>query len=151
MRISSSAFQDKGTIPAKYTCDGNNIIPPISISDVPEGTKTLTLIMDDPDVPKSIRPDGIFDHWLVWNIPADVKEIREGEAPAGIEGKNTRGDKKYTGPCPPDREHRYFFKLYALDAELELDPNTTTKGDLMHAMDGHIIAEVEFMGRYERP
>src|SRR3989304_4551141 len=110
MRISSSAFQDKGTIPAKYTCDGNNIIPPISISDVPEGTKTLTLIMDEPDVPKSFRPDVIFDHWLVGNIPADVKEIREGEAPAGIEGKNKRGEKKYTGPGPADREPKEFFK-----------------------------------------
>ena len=150
MRVFSGAFEDGGVIPAKYTCDGENIIPPISISDVPDDAKSLALVMDDPDVPLTVRQDGNFDHWIIWNIPPHVSLISEGRVPEGIEGKNTRGDNKYTGPCPPDREHRYIFKLYALDTELDLDPSTATKGDLQAAMDGHIIETTQLMGRYDR-
>ncbi len=151
MEISSPAFEPGGLIPEKYTCDGGNINPPLSFSGVPEETRTLALVVEDPDVPKSIRADGMFDHWLMWNMPAGLVSIEEGIAPPGVEGKNTRGDKQYTGPCPPDREHRYFFKLYALDTVLELDPEEASKEDLYAQMDGRILAEAQLVGRYDRP
>ncbi len=150
MKLESSAFEHEGTIPAKYTCDGENISPPLKISDVPPGTKSLVLIMDDPDVPKSIRPDGMWDHWLTWNIPPEISEIPEGQEPSGVVGKNTGGSFGYRGPCPPDREHRYFFKLYALDIMLDLSPETTTKNDLEAAMQSYILSQAELMGRYNR-
>lgn len=150
MKLESSVFDHNGSIPAKYTCDGTNISPPLKISEVPEGTKSLVLIMDDPDVPKNLRPDGMWDHWLVWNIPPETKEIVEGQAPQGVVGKNTGGRFGYTGPCPPDREHRYFFKLYALDTALDLSAATTTKEDLEKAMQGHILGQTELMGKYDR-
>lgn len=151
MKIKSRAFENGGVIPAKYTCDGENINPSLEISEVPDGAVSLALIMDDPDVPKSVRPDGVFDHWILWNIPAGVSSIAEGSLPNCVIGKNTRGNNQYTGPCPPDREHRYFFKLYALDTELKLDPNSGGKVDLLDAIAGHVLAEAELMGRYERP
>ena len=155
MKLESSAFEHEGTIPAKYTCDGSppagGISPPLKISDVPPGTRSLFLNMDDPDVPKSIRPDGLWNHWLVWNIPPETTEITEGQEPAGVVGKNTGGKFGYQGPCPPDREHRYFFKLYALDTMLDLPAETAAKADLEKAMEGHILAQAELMGRYNRP
>lgn len=150
MKIGSTVFEPNQLIPAKYTCDGENINPPLQWSEVPEGTVSLVLIMDDPDVPRSIKPDGIWDHWLIWNIPPETTEIREGEEPVGVLGKNTGGNFGYQGPCPPDREHRYFFKLYALDKTLDLVRETTTKKDLEAAMRGHILAQTELMGRYDR-
>ena len=150
MKIVSTAFEPNQLIPAKYTCDGENINPLLQWSDAPEGTESLVLIMDDPDVPKSIRSDGIWDHWLVWNIPPETTEIGKGEEPMGTVGKNTSGNFGYQGPCPPDREHPYFFKLYALDQTLDLPRETTTKKDLEAAMNGHILAQAELMGRYER-
>ena len=150
MKLESSVFRHEGSIPLKYTCDGENISPPLKISDVPEGAMSLVLIMDDPDVPKDIRPDGMWDHWLVWNIPPETTEILEGEEPKGVIGKNTGGRFGYGGPCPPDREHRYFFKLYALDTMLDLPAETTTKADLEAAMQGHILDQAELMGRYNR-
>ena len=150
MRLESSTFEHEGSIPAKYTCDGENISPPLKISDVSEGAKSLVLIMDDPDVPKNLRPDGVWDHWLTWNIPPETSEIPEGQNPQGVVGKNTGGSFGYRGPCPPDREHRYFFKLYALDTTLDLPADTTTKADLEKAMEGHILSQAELMGRYNR-
>ena len=149
MKLASTAFEHEGKIPSKHTCDGENINPPLIISDVPSGTKTLVLIMDDPDVPKSIREDGMWDHWVVFNIPSTLGEIKEGEEPAGTAGVGTSGNLNYFGPCPPDREHRYFFKLYALDAELDL-PEKSTKQQVETAMKGHILEKAELMGRYER-
>jgi hypothetical protein len=149
MNLSSPAFQHGGKIPSKHTCDGPNISPPLKIEGVPEGTKSLVLIMDDPDVPKSIRPDGMWDHWVVFNIPPDLKEIPEGKEPPGVPGVGTGGNTTYFGPCPPDREHRYFFKLYALDKTLDLPPKAT-KAQVEKAMEGHILAKAELMGRYER-
>ncbi len=105
--------------------------------------------MEDPDVPKNIRPDGMWDHWVVWNIPPETKIIPEGSIPPGIVGKNSRGDLAYGGPCPPDREHRYFFKLFSLDTLLNL-PNTAIKKDLETAMQGHILSQTELVGRYAR-
>lgn len=150
MKLESPTFEHEGSIPSTYTCDGENINPPLKISDVPLEAKSLVLIMDDPDVPKSLRPDGMWDHWLIWNIPPETKEIAEGEEPSGVIGKNTGGKFGYQGPCPPDREHRYFFKLYALDAMLDLPAETTSKADLEKVMEGHILEQAELMGRYNR-
>lgn len=149
MKLTSPAFEHGGKIPSKYTCDGENINPPLAISDVPPGTGSLVLIMDDPDVPKHLRADGMWDHWVVFNIPATIREIGEGKEPEGTSGVGTSGNVEYSGPCPPDREHRYFFKLYALDTELDL-PEKATKGQVEKAMEGHVIEKTELMGRYER-
>lgn len=150
MKIESSAFSHEGQIPSKYTCDGDNSNPPLSLSEVPSKTQTLVLIMEDPDVPQSIRKDGMWDHWLVWNIPPTVKEIGEKWKSDGVLGKNTGGTNSYQGPCPPDKEHRYFFKIFALDTTLVLDPATMTKQQLLNAMMGHILDQSELMGRYNR-
>lgn len=149
MKIESSAFEHNQSIPSKYTCDGENINPPLSFSDVPANTKSLALIMDDPDVPRTIRPDGMWDHWLIWNMPPETTVINENSTLPGVVGKNTGGQFGYQGPCPPDREHRYFFKLYALDAMLNLNPQST-KQDLERAMEGHILEKVELIGLYNR-
>jgi len=149
MKLSSAAFEESGKIPAKYTCDGANINPPLEISDVPSTTKSLALIMEDPDVPKDLRPDGMWDHWVVFNIPPGTAEIPEGQEPPGTHGSGTSGNQNYFGPCPPDREHRYFFKLFALDRELDLHEKAT-KPELEKAMEGHVLEKTELMGRYER-
>jgi len=145
MKLESSAFEHNGSIPSKYTCDGNNVSPPLRISEIPSEAKSLVLIMDDPDAPV-----GVWDHWLVWNIPPETAEIAEGQEPEGVIGKNTGGKLGYQGPCPPDREHRYFFKLFALDTQLDLPPETADKKDLEAAMEGHILGQTELMGRYNR-
>jgi Raf kinase inhibitor-like YbhB/YbcL family protein len=149
MKLTSPAFEHGGKIPPKYTCDGENINPPLAISDVPPGAGSLVLIMDDPDVPKHVRTDGMWDHWVVFNIPATIRDIGEGEEPQGTHGVGTGGNVNYLGPCPPDREHRYFFKLFALDTELDLQEKAT-KGQVEKAMEGHVIEKTELMGRYER-
>jgi Raf kinase inhibitor-like YbhB/YbcL family protein len=149
MKLISKAFQNEGKIPGKYTCDGENISPPLSISDVPGEAKSLVLIMDDPDVPSSIRKDGIWDHWVIFNIPTDVHEITEGNEPSGVPGKGTNGETGYFGPCPPDREHRYYFRIYALDNNLDLEEGVDKK-TVEKAMKDHIIAKDVLMGRYER-
>ena len=105
--------------------------------------------MDDPDVPLSIRKDGMWVHWIVFNMQPQISKINEAEEPKGIHGKGTSGNLKYNGPCPPDRQHRYFFKLYALDAMLQLS-NNSTKQDIEKAMHGHIIEKAELIGLYER-
>jgi len=149
MKLASPAFENGEKIPSRFTCDGAAVSPPLTISDVPSGAKSLVLIMDDPDVPRVLRSDGIWDHWVVFNIPVDTAEIAEGEEPDGTHGKGTGGNLNYFGPCPPDREHRYFFKVYALDAELDL-PEGATKQQVESAMEGHVLATAELMGRYER-
>lgn len=149
MKLTSTVFENGGKIPAKYTCDGKNINPPLTISEVPSSAKNLVLIMDDPDVPKHLRKDGMWDHWIVFNIPPSLTEIQEGEEPQGIHGMGTGGNLNYYGPCPPDREHRYFFKLYALDTELNLPPKAT-KQEVERAMEDRIIAKTQLMGKYER-
>ncbi len=149
MKISSSAFAPNAMIPEKYTCEGTDTIPPLSISDVPAGVKSLVLIMDDPDVPRNLRPDGNWDHWVVWNIPPDTRAIAEGTAPRGVQGKNSWGRNDYGGPCPPDRQHRYFFKLFALDTELEL-PVSSGKREVLATIEGHVIARTELVGVYDK-
>lgn len=146
MKITSSAFQEGTIIPSLYTCEGKNTHPPLEISETPPNAKSLVLLMDDPDVPKTLRPDGMYDHWVLFNIAPSAHKITE---QSGVHGKNTAGKNQYTGPCPPDREHRYFFKLYALDTLLDL-PVGATKKEVEQAMDGHIIAQCQLMGRYEK-
>jgi Raf kinase inhibitor-like YbhB/YbcL family protein len=149
MQLTSSAFNYEDYIPRKYTCDGANISPPLTISDVPAGTKSLVLILEDPDVPGYIREDQMWDHWIVFNIPPTTTQIEEGKEPAGIHGIGTGNNTKYYGPCPPDREHRYFFKLYALNKMLSL-PEKSTKHDIEKAMEIHILAKATLIGIYGR-
>lgn len=149
MNITSPVFDQTELIPSLYTCDGEDISPPLQFSNVPPGAKSLVLIMEDPDVPKTLRADGRWDHWVVCNIPPTTTEIPEGEEPSGVPGAGTSGSTHYQGPCPPDREHRYFFKLYALDVILNLSTGVSKK-DVEQAMRGHILAQAELVGRYER-
>jgi Raf kinase inhibitor-like YbhB/YbcL family protein len=147
LQITSTAFPANGAIPSKYTCDGQNINPPLTFASIPPKTQSLVLIMDDPDVPKNLMPSGVFDHWLIWDLPADGKGVAEA-APEAKRGLNGTGQQGYTGPCPPDREHRYFFKLYALDTKLT--GRIANKQDLESAMKGHILEQAELVGRYAR-
>lgn len=149
MKLNSPAFGHEGKIPTQYTCDGENINPPLSILETPGATQSLVLLMEDPDVPKHLKEDGMWDHWVVFNIPPNLREILEGKEPEGTPGTGTNGEPGYYGPCPPDREHRYFFKLFALDTKLEL-PEGATKAEVEKAMKGHILDETHLMGRYER-
>jgi Raf kinase inhibitor-like YbhB/YbcL family protein len=139
--MKSSAFGNNQKIPAVYTCDGNDINPPLTIEGTPKEAKTLALIMDDPDAPR-----GTFDHWVVWNIPASASTIEEHSVP-GTEGLNSGRKVGYYGPCPPSGTHRYFFKVYALDAQLNLKANSN-KSDVEKAMDGHVLAKGELIGLY---
>ncbi|MCF2144547.1 MAG: YbhB/YbcL family Raf kinase inhibitor-like protein [Candidatus Heimdallarchaeota archaeon] len=143
--ISSPAFTHMSTIPRKYTCQGEDIIPPLQFQNIPEGTASLALIMDDPDAPM-----GTWDHWILWNIDPQTTEIAEGTTPAGaVVGKNSWGKNSYGGPCPPFGQHRYFFKLYALNTKLELSSDVTKK-QLEKAMKGKIIAAAELVGVYQK-
>jgi len=140
--ITSPAFENMGFIPRKYTCDGDDVNPPLKIEGIPKETRSLVLIVDDPDAPR-----GTWDHWIVWNIPP-VEKIEEDSVP-GTEGLNDSNRHSYGGPSPPSGTHRYFFKVYALDTKLNLNPNSR-KRDVERAMEGHIIAKGEIVGRYSR-
>ena len=145
LRIASTSFKHNDHIPSKYTCDGADVNPPLAISGIPPKTQSLALIVDDPDAPR-----GTWVHWVLWNIPADVKDIKEDSVPAGAsQGMNDFRKVTYGGPCPPSGTHRYFFKLYALETELTLGPDTTKAG-LEAAMEGHILDKVEMIGLYQR-
>ncbi len=141
--IKSPAFQPNSPIPKKYSCDGEEMNPPITIEGVPKESKSLALIVDDPDA-----PHGTFDHWVVWDIPPSTTKIVERSVP-GTEGLNGARQKGFMGPCPPSGTHRYFFKVYALDKELKLGAKTT-KRDLEKAMENHILAKGELIGLYKR-
>jgi len=149
MKITSSVFVNDNYIPSKYTCDGEDISPELIIENVPTDTKSLVLIMEDPDVPTYIREDGMWDHWVVFNISPDTKIIKEGKEPNGVQGLTTANKLGYSGPCPPDKEHRYFFMLYALDSEIN-EQEGATKEAIRMSMKHHIIAKAELVGRYER-
>lgn len=148
MQITSPDFPQGGKIPSVYTCEGKNINPALKIAGVPPNAKVLVLIMDDPDVPEFVRKDRMYVHWVVYNMPPTTAEIQKDSTPPGVVGKNTDGQQKYFGPCPPDREHRYFFKLYALDAALDLPPGATKK-EVETAMANHVLTQAELVGRYE--
>lgn len=152
LTLMSPVFADGASIPTIYTCDGDNINPPLSISGIPEDTESFVLIMDDPDIPQEVkdaRNIEVFDHWVVFNIPPDVTMVNEGQEPSGVLGRNSTGNTGYTGPCPPDGEHRYFFKLYALDTTLA-NGERATKQDIETAMQGHILTSTELIGLYSR-
>jgi Raf kinase inhibitor-like YbhB/YbcL family protein len=144
MKITTSAFQQGGNIPSKFSCDGANTSPPLQVSDVPSGAKSLVLVVDDPDA-----PSGLFTHWTVWNIPSQTSTIAEGSTPKGVQGTNDFGKSGYGGPCPPSGAHRYYFKIFALDRELDL-PSGAKRSQLDAAMKGHVIAQDQLMGRYSR-
>ena len=139
--IITSVFENNSKIPTKYTCDGDDINPPLTIEGIPEGTKSLVLIIDDPDAPL-----GNWDHWIVWNIsPGSIAE----DSVPGIEGLNSWKRHKYGGACPPEGTHRYFFKVYALDTMLDL-PKNAIKLDVEKVMKGHILGKGELIGLYSR-
>ena len=142
LQITSPAFNHNQTIPKKYTCQGQDINPPLAIAGIPDGTKSLTLIVDDPDA-----PGGNWDHWLVYNI-APTSEIKENSVP-GTQTRNDFGKVDYGGPCPPSGTHRYFFKLYALDLMLVFK-GTPSKQELAKAMQGHILAKAALIGLYQK-
>ncbi len=153
IKVTSSAFPDNGIIPAQFTCDvgspAGGMSPPIEISGLPTNTKTLALIMHDPDAPR----EGGWTHWVKWNMPWNMEygtwRTEEGKEPSGVSGKGSGGTTTYQGPCPPSGTHRYFFTIYALDSELLLKEGGT-KTELESAMNGHILAKGELIGLYAR-
>ncbi|WP_040256532.1 YbhB/YbcL family Raf kinase inhibitor-like protein [Rickettsia hoogstraalii] len=148
--ITSTAFKHNERIPNKFTCKGQNVSPHLEWSDAPIDTKSFVLIMDDPDAPIEIAPPhGIWDHWIIYNIPASITELSEGQIDSSIKIlNNSWKEKKYGGPCPPaGKPHRYFFKLYALNDYLKLDENAN-KQDLVLALQKHLLAETEIIGIY---
>ena len=150
IKITSSAFEDGGMIPAKYTCDGADVSPTLQWGAVPEGTKSIALICDDPDAPM-----GTWVHWVLFNLPAETNELAENIPadkilPDGArQGVSDFGRIGYGGPCPPSGTHRYFFKIYALDTELGLEAGAS-KSQLLKAMEGHILGQGELIGKYKR-
>lgn len=144
MYLDSPAFEDHQSIPRKYTCDGEDVSPPLTFQELPPGARSLVLIVDDPDA-----PSGTFDHWIVWNLPPDTATLHEG-ARVPRQGKNHFGEQRYRGPCPPPgKPHRYFFKLYALDTLINL-PAGSSKQSVEEAMEGHILGKAELVGTYQR-
>jgi Raf kinase inhibitor-like YbhB/YbcL family protein len=151
LSVSSSAFKEGDKIPAKYSCDGQDISPPLAWGEPPQGIRAFALITDDPDA-----PGGVFTHWVLFNLPANIRQLGEGtpaqeRLPDGaLQGKNGFGRIGYSGPCPPrGRAHRYFFTIYALDKSLDLKPGASKK-QLLDAMKGHILAQGQLIGTYQR-
>ena len=152
MRLTSSAFPHQGPIPAKYTCDGQDVSPPLAWGDVPPGTQSFALIVDDPDAPDPAAPKMTWVHWVLYNLPPHAAGLTEGAGslPAGTrEGINDWKRTGYGGPCPPIGRHRYFHKLYALDTVLT-DLGQPTKARLEAAMKGHVLAQAELVGTYQK-
>ena len=144
-RISSPAFQHNGHIPAKHTCDGANVNPELIIENVPAGTKSLALIMEDPDAPA-----GLWVHWAVWNINPNIGKLAAHAEPReAVIGKNSWGHNQYGGPCPPSGTHRYMFRMFALDTTIDI-PGTSGKEDLEAAMEGHVLSEALLTGLYSK-
>jgi Raf kinase inhibitor-like YbhB/YbcL family protein len=151
MQLRSTAFSDHGEIPTRYTCEGAGVSPPLQWSALPEGTRSLALIVDDPDAPDPAAPRRIWVHWVLFNLPPSPSQLAEGirTLPLGAaEGVNDWQRTGYGGPCPPMGRHRYFHRLYALDTELEL--NRPTKAQLEQAMDGHVLAQAVLIGTYQK-
>lgn len=154
LTIISEAFLPDGMIPVRYTCDAQNVSPPLSWSELPEGTQSLALIVDDPDAPDPAAPQRIWVHWVLYNIPVATKYLAEGLSmndlpPGTLQGLNDWQRTGYSGPCPPIGTHRYFHKLFALDSVLP-DLQHPTKATLEKAMQGHVLAHAELIGRYQR-
>lgn len=151
VQVTSTAFKEGGSIPSKYTCEGQDVSPPLAWNSVPEGTRSIALIADDPDAPGKT-----WVHWVLYNLPPSLRELPE-NVPAsesilgngGRQGMTDFGKIGYGGPCPPSGTHRYFFKVYALDSDHHLDPGLT-KAQLVKAMEGHVLAEGQLMGTYAK-
>ncbi len=145
LTITSPAFNNNEQIPKKYTCDGKDVSPPLSLGNIPPEAKSIALVVDDPDAPA-----GVWVHWVVWNIGTATREIVEGTVPTGaMQGRNDFGKSSYGGPCPPSGTHRYFFKVYALNTTLNL-PANSSKSDVEKAMKGHVVSEGHLVGLYKR-
>jgi Raf kinase inhibitor-like YbhB/YbcL family protein len=154
LKITSPAFLPGGSIPSRYTCEGQDTSPPLAWSGAPANTKSFALIVDDPDAPDPAKPQRVYVHWVVYNLPATATALRENasknELPKGaVQGKNDWGKAEYGGPCPPIGRHRYFFKLYALDTELT-GLSSPTKADVERAMKGHLLDSGELVGTYQK-
>jgi Raf kinase inhibitor-like YbhB/YbcL family protein len=153
LTLSSTAFGASGSIPARFTCKGANISPPLDWRDVPAKTRSFALVVDDPDAPDPAAPKRVWVHWVVYDIPAETSSLPEGASPRGLpagarEGQHDGGGIGYSGPCPPIGRHRYFHKLYALDTVLpDLGPKAT-KADLERAMSGHVLGRAELIGTF---
>ena len=152
-KLTSSAFTEDGAIPPKYTCEGDDVSPPLAWSGAPDGTRTFAIIVDDPDAPDPAAPKMTYVHWVAYNIPAETTKLAEGAGkgamPSGAgEGYNDWKKAGYNGPCPPIGRHRYFFKLSALDTTLDL--SRPTKADLEGAMKGHVLGTAQLMGTYQK-
>lgn len=145
MTISSSAFDNYANIPDVYTCEGEDINPPLTIRDIPPTARSLVLIVDDPDA-----PGGLFTHWLLWNIPPDTDHIDEDSTPPGaVEGENSSGEIGYMGPCPPSGVHHYRFMLWALSDNLSLDEDSTRE-EVEAALEQYVLARAEWVGQYQK-
>jgi Raf kinase inhibitor-like YbhB/YbcL family protein len=154
LKITSTAFEPGGSIPSKHTCEDRDLSPPLAWSGAPPGTKTFALVVDDPDAPDPAKPQRVYVHWVLYNIPATTIALPENASKKGlpkgaVQGKNDWGKAEYGGPCPPIGRHRYFFKLYALDSELT-GLSSPTKGDLERAMNGHVLESGELIGTYQK-
>ncbi len=153
MQLSSPSFTSQGSIPEKYTCEGNDTSPPLAWSGVPPSAKSLALIVDDPDAPDPSAPKMTWVHWVLYDVPPQTTALAEGASrtpPQGArDGLNDWKKPGYGGPCPPIGRHRYFFKLYALDTVLP-DLGKPTKADLLKAMQGHVVGSAELVGTYEK-
>jgi Raf kinase inhibitor-like YbhB/YbcL family protein len=153
-KLISPAFGQNGSIPSQYTCEGDDFSPPLAWSDVPSGTRSLALIMDDPDAPDPAKPQRVYVHWVIYNISPFTLKLPLNAARSGLPGRALHGTndwerQDYGGPCPPVGRHRYFFKLYALDTQLQSLKNPT-KPQLEQAMEGHLVSYVELVGTYEK-
>jgi len=152
LSITSDAFRAGAEIPAKFTCDGADVAPPLAVDGVPEGARSLALIVDDPDAPDPAAPKRVWVHWVLYDLAPAAVRLPEGSGdppPGARAGTNDWGRTGYGGPCPPIGRHRYFFKLYALDTPLG-DLKAPTKAKLLKAMEGHVVAQAELMGTYQR-
>lgn len=154
LHLGSPAFDPNGEIPRNHTCQGADVSPALSWSGAPEGTKSLALIVDDPDAPDPAAPKMVWVHWVAYNLPADTRSLPEGVQAGGLpkggfDGLNDWGKPGWRGPCPPIGRHRYFFKLYALDTKLA-DLHHPTKARLLEAMQGHVLASAELVGTYRK-
>jgi len=152
LTLSSSAFSANGAIPGKYSCEGQNLSPPLAWSGVPAAAKSLALIVQDPDAPDPAAPTKVVSHWVVYDLPPGTTAIAEGgsDLPSSAhQAKNEKGDMAYMGPCPPKGNHRYFFKLYALDTTLPTLDGPKEK-DIEQAMQGHVIGSGELIGTYQK-
>jgi Raf kinase inhibitor-like YbhB/YbcL family protein len=154
LKITSTAFKPGEAIPSQYTCEGKDVSPPLAWSGAPANTKSFALIVDDPDAPDPAKPQRVYVHWVIYNMPATAAALAENASKKGlskgaVQGKNDWGKPEYGGPCPPIGRHRYFFKLYALDAELT-GLSSATKTDLERAMKGHVLDSGELIGTYQK-